>query len=113
MTLGRTWDVDMIDIGGKAKRLLGLSASTAVSGNTLPMTSAPLQLDWRILYRDRLELDLRWSGTTDGPIFRDTDTRRLRRGSNNSSSFISAGNKDHRVKIWEPKITRLSGHINR
>jgi F-box and WD-40 domain protein 1/11 len=100
MTLGPTWDVDMIDIGAKAKRILGLSASTAISSNT-PLTKAPLQLDWRILYRDRLELDLRWSGATDGPIFRD--------------NFFSAGSKNlgaHRGN-WEPKLTRISGHFDR
>lgn len=116
MTLGRTWDLDMTDIGAKAKRVLGLSASTAISGNIYPMSSAPLQLDWRILYRDRLELDLRWSGATNGPMLRETDTTRLGRGSENNSGFPSAGSKDlgtHRGKDWEPKLTRISGHFDR
>ena len=115
VTLGMTWDVGMIDIGAKAKRVLGLSASTAVSGNT-PIATAPLQLDWRTLYRDRLELDLRWSGATDHPIFRDTGITRLGRGSNNNSSFLSAGSKGlgvHRRRGYEPKRTRISGHFDR
>ena len=115
MTLGMTWDVDMLDIGTKAKRVLGLSALTAVSGNT-PMTNAPLQLDWRILYRDRLELDFRWSDATVDPISRDTDNSRLGRGSNHNPSFLSVGNKDlgdHRGANWEPKLTRISGHFDR
>lgn len=115
-TLGTTWDLDMVDIGAKAKRVLGFSASTPVSGSTPPMTSAPLQLDWRILYRDRLELDLRWSGATYGPIFRDTDTTtRLGRGPD-SSSFLPASSKDlgaHKNKDWEPKLMRIGGHFNR
>ena len=113
MTLGRTWDVDMVDIGAKAKRVLGLSSSTTISGNT-PMTSAPLQLDWRILYRDRLELDLRWSGATNGPIFKDTELARLGRGPDNNSSFPAASSKDLGVhRDWEPKLTRISGHFDR
>ncbi|KAF8809667.1 WD40 repeat-like protein [Phlegmacium glaucopus] len=79
-------------------------------------TSAPLQLDWWILYRDRLELDLRWSGATDGPIFRDTDTTRLGRSSDNNSGFLLASSKDlgaHKDKDWEPKLTRISGHFDR
>ena len=101
MILGMTWDVDMVDIGSKAKRVLGLSALTALTGST-PVTNAPLQLDWRILYRDRLELDLRWSGATDGRIFR--------------NAFLSAGSDDlgvHRGQNWEPKLMRISGHFDR
>ena len=111
MTLGRTWDTDTVDFGMKAKRI-GLSASTAISGHT-PMKNAPLLLDWRILYRDRLELDLRWSGATDGPIFVDTDTSRLGRGSDHHPYFLSAGSKDHGAHRWEPKLTRISGHFDR
>ena len=112
MTLGRTWDTDMVDIGTKAKRILGLSASSPISGHT-PMTNAPLLLDWRILYRDRLELDLRWSGVTDGPIFGNTDASRLGRGSDHNPSFLSASGKDLGAHRWEPKLTRISGHFDR
>jgi F-box and WD-40 domain protein 1/11 len=112
ITLGRTWDTDFVDFGTNAKRLLGLSASTDISGHT-PMKSAPLLLDWRILYRDRLELDLRWSGAMDSPIFVDTDASRLGRGSDHNPYFLSAGNKDHGAHRWEPKLTRISGHFDR
>ena len=111
MILGRTWDTDMVDFGTKAKRILGLSASTAVSVHT-PMTNAPLLLDWRILYRDRLELDLRWSGAIDGPIFVDSDTSRFGRGADRPY-FLSAGSKDQGAYKWEPKLTRISGHFDR
>lgn len=109
MTLGRTWDTDMIDFGLKAKHI-GLSASTAISGHT-SMTSTPLLLDWRILYRDRLELDLRWSGAINAPIFVDSDASRLGPGS--VHPYISAGSKDHGAHRWEPKLTRISGHFDR
>ena len=115
--LGRTWDTDMVDFGTKAIRIglsasASASASTAISGHT-PMKNAPLLLDWRILYRDRLELDLRWSGVTNGSIFVDTDTSRLGRGSDHNPYFLSAGSKDHGAHRWEPKLTRISGHFDR
>ena len=109
MILGRTWDTDF---GTKAK-CIGFSASTAISGHT-PMKNAPLLLDWRILYRDRLELDLRWSGATDGPIFVDTDASQLGRDlDHHHPYFLSAGSKDHGAHGWEPKLTRISGHFDR
>jgi F-box and WD-40 domain protein 1/11 len=110
MILGRTWDTDMVDFGLKAKRI-GLSASTTISGHT-PMTSTPLLLDWRILYRDRLELDLRWSGAINAPIFLDTDASRLGPGSVHPY-ILSAGSQDHGAHRWEPKLTRISGHFDR
>jgi F-box and WD-40 domain protein 1/11 len=112
MTLGRTWDTDMINFGTKSNRTLGLSALTAISGHT-PMANTPLLRDWRILYRDRLELDLRWSGVTDGPIFVNMDASRLGRGSDHNPSFLSAGSKDLEAHKWEPKLTRISGHFDR
>ena len=119
-TLGRTWDTDMVDYGTGTKttttttKRIGFSAAlTANSGHTM-MKNAPLLLDWRILYRDRLELDLRWSGATDGPIFVDTDASRLGRTSDHHPYFLSAGSKDHGgVHRWEPKLTRISGHFDR
>ena len=113
MTLGRTWDTDKVDFGTKTTKRIGLSASTAISGHT--MKNAPLLLDWRILYRDRLELDLRWSGATDGPIFVDTDASRLGRTSDHHPYLLSAGSKDHGASShrWEPKLTRISGHFDR
>ncbi|KDR77316.1 hypothetical protein GALMADRAFT_246672 [Galerina marginata CBS 339.88] len=119
-TLGKTWDFDLIDVGAKAKRVLGLSSPIIDA----PITSAPLRLDWRILYRERLELDLRWSGATHVPLFGDLNhagdsTRRMGGVYNNAHiGTVSGHNKgvemaNTRVgKCYEPTLMRIAGHTD-
>lgn len=119
--LGVTWDFDLIDIGAKAKRLLGLSSPIIDA----PIASAPLRLDWRILYRERLELDLRWSDAPHVPLFSDAhsmwDFRRRMDGAYKdyhvnavSGTIEDAGTTPtHLGKNYEPKLTRITGHTDR
>ncbi|KAF8955055.1 WD40-repeat-containing domain protein [Flammula alnicola] len=119
-TLGKTWDFDLIDIGAKARRLLGLSSPTIDA----PIASAPLRLDWRVLYRERLELDRRWSGTPRVPLFEEpatagTSSKRMG-GVYNTPHIgtipsISGNAKDVEMaskRVFEPALTKISGHTD-
>lgn len=121
-TLGKTWDYDLIDIGAKAKRVLGLS-SPAIDA---PITSAPLRLDWRVLYQERLELDMRWAGTARTALSEDShyspsSTARRMAGIFNNvgtlSPIISGRDSEmitsRPLKTFEPKHMQLSGHTDR
>ena len=64
------------------------------------MVPAPLEINWYDLYRNRQELDRRWS--------------------NYPSAGLSADLSDDAVveekevtKAWEPKVMRISGHSDR
>ncbi|PPQ92517.1 hypothetical protein CVT25_010350 [Psilocybe cyanescens] len=119
-TLGKTWDVDLTDIEPKAKRVLGLSSPVIDA----PVTCAPLRLDWRILYRERLELDLRWSGAPRLPIKRDSnpagDFMRRRGAIYESTNLLSpfGVNQDmervdpHAHASYEPNPMKISGHTD-
>ena len=106
-TLGATWDHDMTGINDKAKRVLGLS-SPAIG---LPIWSDPLQLDWRIVYRERLELELRWAGSPCLPI----DESRLS-FKQDFSIFSSVSLSDETPiyrKPYEPEPMQIAGHSDR
>lgn len=120
MTLGKTWDFDLIDVGPKAKRVLGLSTPVIDA----PVISAPLQLDWRILYRERLVLERRWAGTQCSPAADDIDTSTRRMGGVYNSTTLSSllmGTHAHNTEEvaintgtpYEPKMTKISGHFDR
>ena len=76
-----------------------------------PIISAPLQLDWRVLYRERLELDKRWSGAARRP---DEVNPNL------VSSIPALGGErglemqkhDGDKKAFEPQLLRISGHTD-
>ena len=109
-TLGKTWDFDLIDIGPKAKRVLGLSSPTIDAS----ITSALLRLDWRILYRERLELDRRWSGVARS---RGADDAMRRMGGVYdllpSSMPASVCDDPPSDQGYEPKKTQIPGHTDR
>jgi F-box and WD-40 domain protein 1/11 len=114
-TLGKTWEFDLIDIGAKAKRLLGLSSQNTDA----PITSAPLRLDWRILYRERLELDRRWSGTVitradDAAKAAGISTWRMG-GVYDPPSTVSASVRSDPTSEqgYEPVTTKIAGHTDR
>ncbi len=114
MTLGKTWDFDLVDVGPKAKRVLGLSSPIIDA----PVTCAPLQLDWRVLYRERLELDRRWAGTKRVPAVEDGDASTRRMGGVYNSLLM--GNYSHMETsttpvdtAYEPKVTEITGHFDR
>lgn len=107
-TLGKTWDYDLIDIGEKAKRVLGLSVST----NDVPIFAAPLRLDWRLLYYERVELERRWSGTPCTP-----PRELLRIGSKRVADIFDVsttikGSQSQR-QPYNPKPMRITGHTDR
>ena len=67
--------------------------------------NAPLQLDWRRLYRERFVLEKRWAGPARHTAisFQDESTMHTRQG---------FPNVDPRSK-WEPKVMRIPGHSDR
>jgi hypothetical protein len=87
-----------------------LSMNGSIKSNR-PIISAPLQLDWRVLYRERLELDKRWSGTARRP---DEVNPHL------ASSISALGGErglemqkhDGEKKAFEPQLLRISGHTD-
>ncbi|KAJ3515615.1 hypothetical protein NLJ89_g1652 [Agrocybe chaxingu] len=119
-TMGKTWDFNLLDITPKARRVLGLGCIDA------PPTSAPLQLDWRMLYRERLELDMRWAGAAHGAAFGHDSavaaqsTRRMGGVYNGSflgvPSSVSGGNFEMADtcmhKTFEPKLMKVGGHTD-
>lgn len=73
-----------------------------------PLAAAPLLLDWRLIYRERLELDRRWEGSTR------VDHRR-----NSKSPFASLFVEDdeememkENIKPWEPEVRKMEGHAD-
>ena len=114
--LGKTWDFDLIDICPKAKRVLGLPSPTIDA----PITSAPLRLDWRILYRERLELDRRWSGVvrsrgTDDATTPGGNARRMGGVYDLLPSSMPASLHDDSVSDqgYEPTKIQIAGHTDR
>lgn len=106
-TLGVTWDYEMSDISEKAKRVLGLSNPSI----DVPIWSAPLRLDWRMLYRERLELELRWNGSPCYPL----DESRLvsQHGFNIFEAVPSPEDASIQRKRYDPKPMRITGHSDR
>jgi F-box and WD-40 domain protein 1/11 len=106
-TLGGTWDYEMADISEKAKRVLGLSSTTV----DLPIWSAPLRLDWRMLYRERLELELRWTGSPCLPL--DESRRNSEHGLGVFDSISPTQQASNQRKRYDPKPLRITGHSDR
>jgi len=78
------------------------------SENTKSLSSAPLQLDWRLLYRERLELDNRWAGTV-----RSTQARQKSPPSYMEMSDPALMDGKENIKPWEPALRRMKGHTDR
>lgn len=57
-------------------------------------------LDWRVLYKERMELDKRWDGTA-------------RSAGTIKGSHLAACVGAAPEKVWEPKVMRISGHSDR
>ena len=73
----------------------------------MPVVSAPLRVDWRILYRDRLVLDLRWAGVA---------TEERSEAQEHLERFVAPANGGGvrpRTRRWEPSMRRLEGHTDR
>lgn len=73
---------------------------------TNPIASAPLQLDWRLVYRERLELDKRWNGTVR------TESRNPFAGIFDEEYQEDLEMKEN-MKPWEPETRSLTGHADR
>jgi F-box and WD-40 domain protein 1/11 len=106
-TLGMTWEYDMTDISEKAKRVLGLTSPSIDA----PIWSAPLRLDWRMLYRERLELELRWSGSPCLPL--DDSKLSFRHGSSIFDTTSSFEESSIQRKRYDPTPMRIAGHSDR
>ena len=63
------------------------------------MTPAPLEINWYDLYRNRQELDRRWSNYPAAGLSADL-------------SDDAAAEKEA-PKAWEPKVMRIGGHGDR
>ncbi|RDX52609.1 WD40 repeat-like protein [Lentinus brumalis] len=66
-------------------------------GMSLPMIPAPLKLNWYDLYRNRQELDRRWSNYPGAALSADL-------------SDDAVAEEKEVIKAWEPKVMRISGH---
>lgn len=105
--LGRSWEVDVtINVGQKAKRLLGLDSSNTAAQAT-PYFAAPLRLDWRLMFRERLELEKRWNNV---PVKAADAWIHTSGGSpvDNQDSFQQVA-----LKPFQPNRTQLVGHSDR
>lgn len=66
--------------------------------------TSPLQLDWRVLYRERLELDRRWMGTAPNPRTHSSYQELL-------DGFDLSESKEN-IRPFEPAVRRLEGHMD-
>jgi len=116
MQLGLTWfegfGIDKDDDNRAATTLVGdeegsgsKSKSTLPSKPSIPipLSTSPLLLDWRLLYRERMELERRWEGGTCVTL----------------SEFDAGGDRDGMENIevkrerYEPVPMRITGHSDR
>ena len=66
----------------------------------LSMMPAPLELNWYHLYRNRQELDRRWSNYPGAGLSADLSDEAI-------------AEEKEVTKAWEPKVMRISGHGDR
>lgn len=102
----------MVGVGEKAKRLLGLNPvrtpNTAV--DVTPYFAAPLRLDWRLMFRERLELEKRWNNV---PV-KDADAWLHSSQSAGLQAFDNqAVGQEVALKPFQPKPMQLTGHSDR
>lgn len=103
-------------------------ASRPVSGTpTIPVVHAPLKLDWRVLYRERMELEKRWNGTArvlpaleggglgggSGSMARlDVIVPAEGAGASVGGRLSQSGGGGAAGEVWEPRVMRISGHTD-
>lgn len=105
-TLGQTWDFALTGVGPKAKRVLGLSSPIVDA----PIISAPLRLDWRVLYHQRLELEQRWLGTSV-THYEDLSSNAVSPLTKRMGGVFLPPFEPKRP--YQPALTKISGHTDR
>ncbi|KAJ7595019.1 WD40 repeat-like protein [Mycena floridula] len=97
------------------KRLPPLPTEIEAEDFSSTSASVPLTLDWRNLFRERLELERRWNEATCVS----SPTRSLRNSNLASSNSTNPSSDLHRSSVrnsggvtdkWQPKVSKLSGH---
>lgn len=73
------------------------------------LSAAPLQLDWRLIYRERLELERRWAGTSRMNF---NASKSPLVGLYGDDEDVDMDMKEN-IKPWEPEVRRLEGHADR
>jgi hypothetical protein len=91
----------------------------------MSVTHAPLKLDWRVLYRERMELEKRWNGSAKAvPVLEGGGVTGPGVGVDVSAAVVGAGASSGvggRLSqagagvgdVWEPRVMRISGHTDR
>ncbi|KAF8639175.1 hypothetical protein AX17_001662 [Amanita inopinata Kibby_2008] len=67
--------------------------------------NAPLQMNWRQLYRERFELDRRWAGNARSTEVVSSFSERIEYDNGSCASIGLRGK-------WEPKVMRIGGHAD-
>ena len=75
------------------------------------LSAAPLQLDWRLIYRERLELDARWSGAACSQAGSPTALSPLGIFDGDEEREEWTTKENHCP--WEPSVRKLEGHSDR
>ncbi|KAJ7291150.1 WD40 repeat-like protein [Mycena rebaudengoi] len=97
----------------RMKKLPALPPSENLIPAPMPArtTAAPLMLDWRVLYRERLELDRRWEGTTADKW--EPSVTSLSGHADSvyclefSGTHIITGSRDRTIKVWSLRTGAL------
>ncbi|KAF9530590.1 hypothetical protein CPB83DRAFT_850587 [Crepidotus variabilis] len=108
--LGRTWEVDVtVGVGEKAKRLLGLDQEQTrpPASDVAPYYAAPLRLDWRLMFRERLELEKRWNNI---PVKSEEAWMCSSGGTGPQLSESKISGQEVALKPFQPKPMQLTGH---
>ncbi|RXW15383.1 hypothetical protein EST38_g10472 [Candolleomyces aberdarensis] len=81
-----------------------------------PLSAAPLQLDWRLLYRERLELERRWAGTVPGTVPSRTFSRPPLAPDLLGLFDLATDDQEmemkENIRPWEPVIRKMEGHTD-
>ncbi|PPQ66435.1 hypothetical protein CVT24_007201 [Panaeolus cyanescens] len=107
--LGKTWEVELPNVKLKAKKVLGLPVACVDA----PVTAAPLQLDWRVLFRERFELDLRWSNAVFTPVYTNYEQAQQPTSSKSGQSIMELFKPPPEPpKAFSPTMTHITGHTD-
>ncbi|KAJ6612802.1 WD40-repeat-containing domain protein [Mycena sp. CBHHK59/15] len=102
--------ISMLD--SRMKKLPALPPSDILVPTPAPTRPAPLMLDWRVLYRQRLELDRRWEATTAAERW-EPSVMALSGHADSvyclefSDTHIITGSRDRTIKVWALRTGRL------